>query len=60
MDEKRVRKVLAHYLKLAEKNSGDIELLFHPGYIENKDVFLDENKKRFKKFYLCSVSGRYI
>lgn len=52
MDEKRVNKVLVHYLKLAKKNNKDIELLFHPGYVESENELFDENKKSFNKFYL--------
>ena len=52
MDEKRVRKVLTEYIKLAEKNSKDIEVLFHPGYInEDEKDFADKNIV-FEKFYL--------
>lgn len=58
MDEKRVNKVLQHYVKLADKNNRDIELLFHPGYLENGDELFDENKKSFNKFYLSK--GRRI
>ena len=49
MNEKRVSKILPEYIKLAEKQGMDIEVLFHPGYIE-KD-FNGENIA-FKKFYL--------
>ncbi len=48
MDEKRVSKVLPKYIKMAEKHQSDIEVLFHPG-------FLDEDKLKnivFKEFYL--------
>lgn len=51
MDEKRVNKVLVHYLELSEKNNKDIELTFHPGYLESGDEFFDANKKSFHKFY---------
>ena len=50
MDEKRVKKVLPHYVKLAEKNKKDIEVLFHPGYLE-KDELADGNVV-FDDFYL--------
>lgn len=50
MDEKRVRKILPEYKKIAEKNNMDIEVLFHPGYIEEQQAALP--KIVFKKFYL--------
>lgn len=50
MDEKRVNKILPKYKKLAEKNGRDIEVLFHPGYLEKYDF---ENKNIvFRNFYL--------
>lgn len=36
MDQKRVSKILPKYKKLAEKDGKDIEVLFHPGYLEKK------------------------
>ena len=48
MDEKRVKKVLPHYIALAEKKCKDIEILFHPGYLEKDE--LAENIK-FDNFY---------
>jgi len=58
MNEKRVNKVLPHYFKLANKNNKDIELLFHPGYMEPEERVLAESKKTFKEFYLSE--GRKI
>ena len=51
MDEKRVGKVLPHYIKLAEKKGKDIEVLFHPGYLYKDEVTLADDLC-FKKFYL--------
>ena len=52
MDEKRVMKILPHYVKLAERQGKDIEVLFHPGYF-SEDELLPENKNIvFQKFYL--------
>ncbi len=51
MDEKRVKKILPHYIKLAEKKKRDIEVLFHPGYLE-KDEWDFGEEIAFKKFYL--------
>ena len=46
----RVLKVLPYYKKLAEKR--DVEILFHPGYIEKDEPLFDVNKKGFVNFYL--------
>ena len=50
MDEKRVNTILPKYKKLSEKDGRDIEVLFHPGYMNGIDV----NFKNivFKEFYL--------
>lgn len=50
MDEKRVRKILPKYIKLAEKKGRDIEVLFHPGYLDNREA--DLKNITFKNFYL--------
>lgn len=49
MDEKRVKKVLPHYINLAKKKQKDIEVLFHPGFLSKSDFM--ENIK-FENFYL--------
>ena len=51
MDEKRVKKILPHYLKKANKNKMDVEVLFHPGYIEKNEIVLKDCNKSFEKFY---------
>lgn len=51
MDEKRVQKILPEYVKLAEKNGRDIEVLFHPGYIENIQPDFKNKNVTFQKFY---------
>ncbi len=53
MDKKRVEKVLWHYKKLADKKNRDIEVLFHPGVIEEKDS-LYAGEKCFKEFYFSA------
>lgn len=50
MDEKRVKKILPKYIRMAEKDGRDIEVLFHPGYMD-KDEFKYENIV-FRDFYL--------
>ena len=34
MDKKRVGKILPKYIELAQKQGRDVEVLFHPGYLE--------------------------
>ena len=58
MDEKRVKKVLPHYRKKAQKHKKDIEILFHPGYMSAKDVGTDVCNRYFEKFYFSD--GRRI
>jgi predicted glycoside hydrolase/deacetylase ChbG (UPF0249 family) len=52
MDEKRVNKVLPKYKKLAEKDGRDIEVLFHPGYMNMSEADADCKNIVFKEFYL--------
>ena len=52
MDEKRVNKLLPRYIKLSEKNGFDVEVLFHPGYIDENENSLKNKNIVFKKFYL--------
>lgn len=52
MDEKRVRKVLPKYIELAKKGGRDIEVLFHPGYLEKDEMNFEDKNIVFKRFYL--------
>lgn len=52
MDEKRVNTILPHYIKLAEKDGKDIEVLFHPGYLDKSENDLKKQNIVFDKFYL--------
>ena len=52
MDEKRVNKILPKYEKLSEKDGRDIEVLFHPGYVNTSEADMNRNKIVFKEFYL--------
>lgn len=52
MDEKRVKKILPKYEKLAEKKGWDIEVLFHPGYLEQLPPDANEKNIVFQTFYL--------
>lgn len=51
MDEKRINKALVHYLKIAEKNNRNVELAFHPGYLEKGEKPIPGSKESFGKFY---------
>ena len=51
MDEKRVSKILPEYVKLAKKNGKDIEVLFHPGYINKNEVDFKNKNIVFEDFY---------
>jgi hypothetical protein len=51
MDKRRVEKILIKYKKIADKHGKDIEVLFHPGFLDEDEVdFADKNIK-FTKFY---------
>ena len=52
MDEKRVSRILEKYIKLAKKNDKDIEVLFHPGYLDKNEPDFKNKNIVFKKFYL--------
>ena len=51
LDERRVKKLLVHYEWLAKKKGKDIEVAFHPGYME-KGEELCFGRESFKSFYL--------
>ncbi len=51
MDEERVNKILPKYIKMAEKDGRDIEVLFHPGYIDRQGFDLNEKNIIFDGFY---------
>ena len=52
MEAGKVSKVLPAYAKLAEKDGRDIEVLFHPGYLERNKPDYQEKNIVFEKFYL--------
>ena len=54
MDEAKIKKLLPHYLKLAEKNNKNIEIGFHPGYLKDGGKLMDGSRKSFAKFYFSS------
>ena len=52
MDEKRVNKILPKYKDLAKKDGRDMEILFHPGYMDDGKTDINHENIVFKKFYL--------
>ena len=52
MDEKRVNQILPKYIKLAKKDVKDIEILFHPGYLQKNETDFEDKNIVFSKFYL--------
>ena len=51
LKEERIKKLLPHYIKLAKKYNKDIEIGFHPGYIQGTEKLIDGIRQDFKKFY---------
>ena len=51
LNEARIRKLLPHYLKLANKYNKNIEIGFHPGYVKSEEKLIDGNRQDFRKFY---------
>lgn len=49
--KRKVDKILPKYLKLAEKRNQNIEILFHPGYLEWGDRLSMPTQKGFYRFY---------
>ena len=58
MDEKRVQKVLPHYIRLAKKTGRNIEVLFHPGGVDAKTAENLKGTLSFLDFYLSP--GRQV
>lgn len=52
MDIRRVNLILPKYISLAKKHGKDLEILLHPGFIEEKEIDLIEDEIKFKDFYL--------
>jgi hypothetical protein len=51
MDEKRVARILPHYLTLARKKQMNVELLFHPGVLDEEEKEDLMSHIRFWSFY---------
>lgn len=52
MDEKRVRKILPKYVRLAEKTGREVEILFHPGYLDADASVPQDKNVVFEHFYV--------
>ena len=52
LTEEKLKKILPKYRKLAEKQNRDIEINFHPGYVESTGELMDGYRKSFEGFYL--------
>ena len=55
LSEATVRKLLPHYLKLAKKESRDIEIGFHPGYVKRGEKLIAGSRCDFSKFYYSKL-----
>ncbi len=51
LSEEAVRKILPRYIRIAKKRGRDIEIGFHPGYVENEETLFEGYRKSFGKFY---------
>lgn len=58
VNEKRIKKILPKYLRLAEKHSKDVEIGLHPGYMEAGEDMIEGCREGFRKFYFSP--GRKI
>lgn len=54
MDDRRVSDVLKEYKKIASKQNYDIEVLFHPGYIDKEITDFKDKNIVFEHFYLSA------
>ncbi len=52
LTEKKIKKILPKYKKKAKKLNKDIEIAFHPGYLEKGEGSTYRCRADFKKFYL--------
>ena len=51
LNQEKIKKLLPLYLKLAERKNRDIEIGFHPGYVNNGEKLIDGIRQDFQKFY---------
>ncbi len=52
LNETRIKKLLPHYIELAQKHNRNIEIGFHPGMIKDTENLMDGIRRGFKKFYV--------
>ena len=53
LNETKIKKLLPHYLKLAEKNKKDVEIGLHPGYIKKEEKLMEGSRRGFQNFYFA-------
>ena len=58
MTEARVKKLLPHFIRYADKHGESLEILFHPGYIPGSESAAAHKDIKFKKFYASSGRQR--
>lgn len=58
MDYGTVKKLLPKYVDYAKKRGHDIEVLFHPGFVETDEQNEIPGNIRFKDFYLSKGRKR--
>lgn len=52
MNEKRVKKLLGAFIRHSEKKNRDLEVLFHPGFVETTEGKSAAEEYKFSQFYL--------
>ena len=51
MTKENVKKLLPKYLRISERCGKDIELAFHPGYLQKGDELISGARADFGRFY---------
>ena len=54
MTEKKIKKLLPRYLRIAKKHNRDIEITLHPGYLKDGEHLIKGCRKSFEKFYFSA------
>ena len=60
LNEARIRKLLPHYLKLANKYNKNIEIGFHPGYVKSGEKLLDGSIKNGDTVNCAFNNGEFV
>lgn len=58
MEQRTLEKLLPKYVDYAQKRGCDIEVLFHPGFVETDEQNEIPGNIRFKDFYLSKGRKR--